>query len=125
MRVQEPLHDLTPEQHREKIPGDPCPKCGGPTYSCRAHINMINCEQCQEAWSIDRDEVIDEKVREVLEKLAQDALYWELPKGVSLLQCGEPMWDELRDSIIRNVFDMEREQIEHEIQAQHVVDECL
>lgn len=72
---------------------------------------------------LNRDDYIRERVRKSLESLAQDALYWnETPDGASLQV--EPSWHELRDAIATVLFDLDREQAEHERYADHVAKEC-
>jgi len=72
---------------------------------------------------LNRDDYIRERVRESLESLAQDALCWnETPPAAFEV---EPLWHELRDAIVSVLFDLDREQSEHERYANHVVKECL
>lgn len=70
-----------------------------------------------------RTDYIRTRVRKSLESLAQDALYWdETPRAAFDV---EPLWHELRDTIASVLFDMDREQSEHEQHAAHVVKDCL
>jgi len=72
---------------------------------------------------LNRDDYIRARVRESLESFAQDALYWnDTPPAAFEV---EPLWQELRDAIVSVLFDMDREQSEHEKHATHVVKECL
>jgi len=80
-------------------------------------------EDSEPAMTEDRDEYIRNRVRKSLELLTQDALYWsDTPPA-----CGEvePLWYELRDTVVSVLFDMDREQAELERYAGHVVRECL
>jgi len=75
----------------------------------------------KETVNRDRGEYIRSRVRDSLESLAQDALYWHDPSTALEV---EPLWYELRDAITSVLFDMDREQLEHEQHAAHVVKEC-
>ncbi len=70
-----------------------------------------------------RDDYIRSRVRESLESLAHDALYWNETPASGGFEI-EPLWHELRDAIVSVLFDMDREQLEHEQHADHVVKEC-
>ena len=77
----------------------------------------------KETESLDRGEYIRARVRKSLESLGLDSLYWSDTPPLELEV--EPMWHELRDAITSVLFDMDREQSEHEKHADHVVKECL
>ena len=77
----------------------------------------------KETGSLDRSEYIRVRVRESLDSLVFNALYWhETPPAAFDV---EPLWYELRDAVTSVLFDMDREQLEHEQHASHVVKECL
>ena len=92
--------------------------------------NDSNAEQSDVAGSpaslsdaADRGEYIHRRVRERLESMAQDALYWhDTPPAAFEI---EPLWYEIRDAIVSELFDMDREQAEQERHAAEVVRDCL
>ena len=76
------------------------------------------------SFHMDREDYIHAMVRESLESLAQDSLYWNETPASGGFEI-EPLWYELRDAITSVLFDLDREQSEYERHAAHVVKECL
>lgn len=76
-----------------------------------------------EPQAANRAEYIAMKVRVSLEALAQDALQWgDTPSdGLNF----EPLWYELRDAIVSELFDMEREMVKEGIDSAYVYEHCL
>jgi len=80
-------------------------------------------DKLKETENLDRGGYIRARVRKSLDEIAQDATYWgETPPAAFEV---DPLWHELRDAITSVLFDMDREQAEHEQHATHVVKECL
>ena len=75
------------------------------------------------ADTIERSDYIRKRVRTALERLSQDSLTWSKTPPVAFEV--EPMWYEIRDAVISQLFEMDREQAEHERLAAEVVRECL
>jgi hypothetical protein len=73
--------------------------------------------------SADRAEYIRTKVRTALDEMAQDAFEWDdIPTPPGLF---EPLWIELRDAVVSAIFDMDREQVEHDRIGDEIRQECL
>lgn len=118
--------ELTPEQAREKIYSGVCRDCGGELYHTRGGFNQDNCDNCHAAWTRDRREALDELVGKAMAEMTNESVYWTLPiEDGNAIQSPEPAWWELRESICRVLFELEREQIHFENEATRVVNECL
>ncbi len=70
-----------------------------------------------------RQEVLDKRVRGIVANVTSSACYWHLPQADCLDVA--PTWDELRDSLLRAIFEADREQFQQELHAQFVVENCL
>jgi hypothetical protein len=71
-----------------------------------------------------REDQIDAFILAGLDNLCSEAVYANF-KTHPLTGSREPQWWELRDSICRVLFEMDREDVELERHAQHVRDNCL
>lgn len=67
-----------------------------------------------------RQEFIDHNVGRVLDDLFCDSLYWNMPSGGT-----EPLFAEIRDSIMARLFAEEHEQGRLELHAEQVRDNCI
>lgn len=87
------------------------------------------CESCQDVQNtmavtnMQRAEVLDQRIKRIVNNVFGNSATWNLPTDQYREQC--PQWDEIRDSFMRAIFAVEREQKALEIHAEYVVENCL
>lgn len=91
--------------------------------------DILVCETCQQVQNtmavtdVKRAEVLDQRIKRIVDNVCGNSSTWNLPTDRYREQA--PNWNELRDSFMRAIFAVEREQKELELHAQDVVENCL